>query len=83
MSLRSTLRSLSSGFGLACLLLGATPSHALPSYARQTGQDCASCHVGSFGPQLTPYGIKFKIGGYTDSDGKDGHVPVSGMAVAS
>lgn len=83
MSLSRVLRRLSSGAGLACLLLWAAPSHAVPSYARQTGQDCAACHVGSFGPQLTPYGVKFKIGGYTDSDGKDGHVPVSGMAVAS
>lgn len=83
MSLRSILSRVSPGLGLACLLLWASPSQAVPSYARQTGQECAACHIGSFGPQLTPYGIKFKIGGYTDSDGKDGHVPVSGMAVAS
>jgi len=56
---------------------------AVPSYARQTGQDCVACHVGGFGPQLTPFGVKFKIGGYTDSDGKEGKLPLSGMVVAS
>lgn len=61
----------------------AAPAHALPSYARQTGMDCAGCHIGSFGPQLTPAGVKFKLGGYTDSDGQPGKVPLSGMVVAS
>ena len=61
----------------------AAPAHALPSYARQTGMDCAGCHIGSFGPQLTPAGIQFKLGGYTDSDGQPGKVPLSGMVVAS
>lgn len=65
----------------ALLVLGtvALPAHALPSYARQTGQDCVACHVGAFGPQLTPYGIRFKLGGYSESDGKDGHIPLSAM----
>ena len=49
--------------------LAAAPSaHAVPSFARQTGADCAACHVGAYGPQLTPYGIKFKLGGYTETD---------------
>lgn len=59
----------------------ATSAQAVPSFARQTGADCASCHVGAFGPQLTPFGIKFKLGGYVDSDGKDGKIPLSGMIV--
>ncbi|MDE2593002.1 MAG: hypothetical protein KGL57_02090 [Burkholderiales bacterium] len=62
--------------------LAATSAHALPSYARQTGQDCAACHIGAYGPQLTPFGIKFKLGGYVDSDGKDGKIPLSAMVVA-
>ncbi|HMW78326.1 MAG TPA: hypothetical protein PKA22_11035, partial [Rhodocyclaceae bacterium] len=62
--------------------LGST-AHAVPSYARQTGSDCAACHVGGFGPQLTPYGIKFKLGGYTDSDGQGTKVPLSAMLVAN
>lgn len=64
-------------------LLAATSAHAVPSFARQTGQECAACHVGAYGPQLTPYGIKFKIGGYTESDGKDGKIPLSAMLVGS
>lgn len=64
-------------------LLAASQAHALPSFARQTGMDCAGCHIGAFGPQLTPAGIKFKLGGYTDSDGQEGKLPLSGMVVAS
>ena len=63
--------------------LAASQAHALPSFARQTGMDCAGCHIGAFGPQLTPAGIKFKLGGYTDSDGQEGKLPLSGMVVAS
>jgi hypothetical protein len=66
-------------FSLLMLGVAVQPAHALPSYARQTGQDCVACHVGAFGPQLTPYGIRFKLGGYSDSDGKDGHIPLSAM----
>ena len=36
---------------------------ALPGYARQTGQPCAACHTAF--PELTPFGRRFKIGGYT------------------
>ena len=64
-------------------VLGATQAHAVPSFARQTGMDCVACHIGAFGPQLTPAGIRFKLGGYTDSDGQDGKLPLSGMVVAS
>jgi hypothetical protein len=36
----------------------------VPSFARQTGQPCATCHNGAF-PQLTPFGRQFKLNGYT------------------
>ena len=80
---RACWRAVMRGAALASAALTLAPAHALPSYARQTGMDCAGCHVGGFGPQLTPTGIRFKIGGYTDSDGKDGKVPLSAMVVAS
>jgi hypothetical protein len=56
---------------LACLLLvtasaiGLLPRHAasLPLYARQTGQPCATCHTAFL--ELTPFGRRFKLGGYT------------------
>lgn len=83
MSLRSQwLARLTALPALLLAALAATPAHALPSYARQTGADCAACHIGAYGPQLTPYGIKFKLGGYTDSDGQGGKVPLSAMVVA-
>jgi hypothetical protein len=45
------------------LALSTVPAHAVPAYARQTGQNCVACHV-SF-PELTPYGRLFKLTGYT------------------
>jgi hypothetical protein len=53
----------------AVLLLYASPSQAVPNFAMQTGQPCVMCHVGGFGPQLTPFGRAFKIGGYTQDGG--------------
>lgn len=38
-------------------------AHALPSYARQTGLACSSCHYQFL--TLTPFGRKFKLNGYT------------------
>lgn len=38
-------------------------ANAVPSFARQTGMDCAACHT-SF-PELTPFGREFKLNGYT------------------
>jgi hypothetical protein len=67
---------------LAVAMIG-TSAQAVPSFSRQTGQDCVSCHIGGFGPQLTPMGIKFKLNGYTDSNGKPGSIPLSAMLVAS
>jgi hypothetical protein len=64
------------------LVIVTDPVRALPAFSRQTGEDCAACHVGSFGPQLTPHGRKFKLTGYTDGDGKF-HLPLSAMAVGS
>ncbi|MEO8455380.1 MAG: hypothetical protein ABI454_09480 [Sphingomicrobium sp.] len=58
------------------------PASAVPAFAEQTGQACASCHVGGFGPQLTPFGRQFKLSGYTLRT-KPFNVPLSAMAVAS
>jgi hypothetical protein len=59
---------------MACAAAG-----AVPSFARQTGQPCAMCHVGGFGPQLTEFGIDFKLGGYTVTKGGDWVPPLAGM----
>ena len=31
------------------------PAKAVPAFTDQTGQPCQTCHVGGFGPQLTPF----------------------------
>lgn len=73
--------------GLAMLSTAtAVPALAVPSFARQTGQECAACHV-SF-PELTPYGRYFKLTGYTIGKtfvGPEGfnYVPMAVMAQAS
>ncbi|HEY8973741.1 MAG TPA: hypothetical protein VIN75_05950 [Burkholderiaceae bacterium] len=64
------------------LALASSLAHAVPSFARQTGQPCAMCHVGGFGPQLTDYGIQFKLTGYTTTKGGDWIPPVAGMVMA-
>ena len=46
----------------------AAPARALPSFARQTGQPCGTCHTDFAG--LTPYGRRFKINGYTNGGGQ-------------
>lgn len=70
------------GLLAVALLQTIDPAEAVPSFARQTGQPCATCHVGAFGPQLTAYGREFKMNGYVWNDGK-GHVPLAGMLQAS
>jgi hypothetical protein len=57
--------------------LTAGPALAVPSFAIQTGQPCAACHIGAFGPQLTPYGRDFKLHGYVASDGLDHGLPLA------
>ena len=79
--------SISSRLGVAalvacCLILfyPVTPAHALPSYARQTGQQCAACHNGF--PELTPYGRLFKLNGYTFLGGDSSLPPLAAMLEA-
>src|SRR5215813_2170110 len=51
--------------GIIAVVLVLAPQHAaaLPLYARQTGQTCATCHTAFL--ELTPFGRRFKLGGYT------------------
>jgi len=61
----------------------ARPASAVPSFAQQTGLPCVTCHVGSFGPQLKPFGRQFKLNGYTLDDGQDHFPPLSAMLQTS
>ena len=63
------------------LAAGVGPAEALPSYARQTGQPCSACHTAF--PELTPYGRRFKIGGYTAGGGDWRGPPVAAMYMSS
>ena len=45
----------------ACLRVPS--AHAVPSFSRQTGFPCSSCHTTP--PELTPLGRTFKLNGYT------------------
>jgi hypothetical protein len=60
------------GFGLTL-----TSANSLPSFARQTGQSCAACHTAF--PELTPFGRRFKLGGYTLEGGDSKMPPVAAM----
>ena len=43
--------------------IAAYRSGTVPSFARQTGLACSACHYQFL--QLTPFGRKFKLNGYT------------------
>jgi hypothetical protein len=62
-NVRPDARVVACGLAAILALLGAGAAQAVPSFARQTGQECIACHV-SF-PELTPYGRYFKLSGYT------------------
>ena len=54
------------------------PAEALPSFARQTGQPCGKCHTDF--PGLTPFGRRFKLGGYTLGGGPYQTTPFANLA---
>jgi hypothetical protein len=78
---RALSAAATSGLALSILwsfvAVGAGPAHALPSFAAQTNQPCAACHIGAFGPQLTPAGRDFKLHGYVGSDGQKHGLPLA------
>ncbi|HEY5238388.1 MAG TPA: hypothetical protein VIJ62_08425, partial [Rhizomicrobium sp.] len=76
-----TIKGVVVALGLLALTCG--NASAVPSFAQQTGMPCTACHVGGFGPQLTPLGRQFKLDGYTMRAGDTFTPPVSAMAVAS
>ena len=83
-SLLSTLLLVAAG-----VAFGPKPVSALPSFARQTGQPCSTCHTAF--PQLTPYGRRFKLEGYTAGGTRCGpseeladrelQIPIAGMTI--
>jgi hypothetical protein len=58
-----------SGLVLLALIVGSsTDALAVPSFSRQTGLKCSVCH--SNPPELTAFGRKFKLEGFTLTDKK-------------
>lgn len=57
--------------------LAVEPASAVPSFARQTGQPCAACHTAF--PELTPFGRRFKLSGYTLQGGDPKLPPIAAM----
>ncbi len=67
-----------------CSFLFANNAYAVPSFARQTGQDCIMCHTAF--PELTPFGRAFKLGGYVLSRSPKSYEfppPLAGMVQLS
>lgn len=64
MTLIRYARWLAAGLLAGAAYLGLTaPAQAIPLFARQTGHNCAACHISY--PELTAYGREFKLNGYT------------------
>jgi hypothetical protein len=76
-----TIRAVNVFVASIATFLISVSAHALPTFARQTAQPCSSCHIGGFGPQLTPFGRQFKLGGYTMKIGNNSAPPISAMLV--
>src|SRR5208337_1729727 len=64
----------------AGILIRPPTASAVPSFARQTGQPCAACHTAF--PELTPFGRRFKLNGYT-LEGGDWKLPPLAAMVQS
>ena len=80
--LRGIVAALAAAVALAGLLtISFAPSaQALPSFARQTGQPCGTCHTDF--PGLTPFGRRFKLLGYTTGGGLYKTTPFSDSKIA-
>lgn len=66
----SMKRAILSLAGLLTALAFVPEASAMPSFARQTGKACTTCHFQHY-PTLNAYGQDFKAGGFTDT-GKQG-----------
>jgi len=63
MSVQNQKSIVASIAAVVALLLSMAPAYAVPSFARQTGVQCAACHT--VFPELTSFGRQFKLRGYT------------------
>ena len=54
------------------MLTQSETADAVPSFARQTGYYCSTCHTVQ--PELTPFGRQFKLNGYTQGGTRCGDI---------
>ena len=66
------------GLALAAVVIGSRDARAVPSFARQTGLACSSCHT--VFPELNSFGRAFKLHGYTAQALKDLQEPGTAQA---
>ena len=78
-NLRTLLKGGTAALCLTVSLGFLSSATANPLFARQTALKCASCHT--IYPELTPFGRKFKLGGYTLGERET--VPLALMAIVS
>lgn len=62
---------------LAAALLPTRSAFAVPAFARQTGMECAACHIVGFSV-LTSFGRKFKLNAYTEGE-RDTPLSIGGL----
>lgn len=73
-----SLTRMFAGFALLnSMFLYPAVSHAVPSFARQTGMQCIACHTAY--PQLTQFGREFKLNGYVLSNEQSKFPPLAVM----
>ena len=63
------------------LITAPEPAPAVPSFALQTGQPCAVCHTAY--PELTAFGCRLELSGYTLESGDLKGPPVEAMIMPS
>lgn len=61
--MKHVTRLIPMGLAMLWLMMFASWANAVPSFARQTGMSCATCHT--VFPALTAFGRQFKLDGYT------------------
>ncbi|HEC29539.1 MAG TPA: hypothetical protein ENI65_08135 [Gammaproteobacteria bacterium] len=68
--MKKSYTTLFAALSLLPFMLGSFSAQAVPSFARQTGMACSSCHTTY--PELTAFGRRFKLLGYTMTNKKLG-----------
>jgi hypothetical protein len=69
--MRNQLKIVYSALTIVAMLGLTSTVQGVPSFARQTGLDCNSCHAAAGYPTLNSFGAAFKAAGYTQGNDDD------------